>query len=234
MIVAMRIFAPVIALGLLACGGETDAAFDARVSGLDDAAPDADYLDDDCLPTGDSAVNGFAELGTGRSTFEPMPSELQLEYGFQGGFDVVANLRMMGFSLGNPYNILDPSNPRTYLRASFADTNIPVMGGACFRLSYKPSPLGGYEADGGLPVVFNTCWRSDQLIGKQLRIEAYISNPERGTMFAYDSKIVTMVAPPDGTYPIETGSPPCDTGEPDPPTVAPLATPPVPEIRWTP
>ena len=70
--------------------------------------------------------------------------------------------------------------------------------------------------------------------GQRLRIDAYISDPERGTAFAHDSKIVTMVAPPDGTYPIEDGSPPCDTGPVEPPPVTPLAMWPVPEIRWAP
>jgi hypothetical protein len=237
MIVAMRIFAPMIALGLCACGGAADVLVDAGMEDGPrpaDVAPDADYLDDDCLPTSGSVANGFMVLGTGRSAFEAMPTELPLEYGFQGGFDVVANLRMLGFSAGNRFDILDPSNPRTYIRATFADSNIPVMSGACFRVPYKVSPLGGYEIDGGLPIVFNTCWRSDQLIGQRLRIDAYISNPERGTAFAHDAKIVTMVAPPDGTYPIEDGSPPCTTGPVEPPPVTPLAMPPVPEIRWAP
>src|SRR5437870_334641 len=79
-----------------------------------------------CWPELATFPQGSAELGTGRDAFEPMPDLVQLEYGPQGGFNVVANVQMTGFAPGNPQNVLDDRNPRTRIREFFADTNVSL------------------------------------------------------------------------------------------------------------
>ena len=96
--------------------------------GEDAPAPHCPPVDDPemCWPDLVTFPQGTATLGTGRAAFEPMPDELPLEYGPQGGFDLVGNARMTGFYPGNPDNLLDPYNPRTRIRAFFDDTNVPL------------------------------------------------------------------------------------------------------------
>src|ERR1041384_5042298 len=79
-----------------------------------------------CWPETAHRPQGSVVLGTGREAFEPMPEVLALEYGTQDGYDVAANVRMSGFAPGNPKNVLDPSNPRTRIRAFFADSDVPL------------------------------------------------------------------------------------------------------------
>ena len=153
-------------------------------------------------------VRGTAVLGTGRGGFEAMPATLPLEYGTQDGFNLVAQVRMTGFEPGNPTNILDPANPRTRIRAYFDDTNVPLNFYAkCpFRSGYVPSPGGGYELVEGVAVIFETCWRADNLIGRPIRIELELLD-DAGA-YATDVKTAIAGAPPTD-YPMDQGSPGC-------------------------
>lgn len=163
-----------------------------------------------CWPDPMHIPQGSVALGTGREAFEDMPDVLALEYGTQNGYDVAANVRMTGFDPGNPQNLLDPGNPRTRIRAFFADTNVPLNfeAGCPFRTAYMPSHAGNYdyELPSGVPVVFEVCWRSDRLIGKRIRIELEVMDDCGG--YASDVKTVTL-APPAGYYPMETDTPGC-------------------------
>jgi hypothetical protein len=153
---------------------------------------------------------GAAILGTGIDAFEPMPDMLPLEYGPQGGFDLVANVRMSGFAPGNPQNILDPGNPRSRIRAFFADTNVPLNYFATcpFRTGYVPSGDRDYDYQlaQGAGIVFEICWRSDRLIGQRIRIELELMDDCGG--YTTDTKIVTA-APPTVPYPVEHDTPGC-------------------------
>lgn len=154
-------------------------------------------------------AKGSATLGTGRDAFEAMPDTLPLEYGAQAGFDLVANVHMTGLDPGKPgAGVLDPGNPRTRLRAFFADTGVPLnyYASCPFRSTYKASPGGGYEMESGVAVVFETCWRSDKLIGAKIRIDLELEDDTDG--YAHDSKIVTATAPTTD-YPTEQGTPGC-------------------------
>lgn len=161
-----------------------------------------------CWPDVTRVPHGSVSLGTGRDAFEPMPDVLPLEYGPQNGYDFMVNVRMTGFDPGNPDEILDPSNPRTRIRAFFADTNVPLAFSAnCpTRTAYARSSTGDYEL-GGTAVVFETCWRSDRLFGKQIRIELELLD-DCGH-YASDTKTVTAAPPTNGMYPIDQGTPGC-------------------------
>lgn len=163
-----------------------------------------------CWPDTLGAPKGTALLGTGRDAFAAMPAELPLEYGEQAGFDLVANVRMTGFAPGNPTNLLDPGNPRTRIRAFFADTNVPLNFDAkCpFRNGYLPSGVADYDyqLSRGVPVIFETCWRSDRLIGARIRIELELI--DNAGNYTTDQKVVTAAAPL-SSYPIEQGTPGC-------------------------
>jgi hypothetical protein len=194
----MRVLALIAAAALAGCGEDLQGP---RCMPFPDPT--------DCWPELATFPQGTATLGTGRAAFEAMPDELPLEYGSQGGFDLVAHVRMTGFYPGDPDNLLDPANPRTRIRAFFDDTNVPLdfnshCGG---RTAYVPSSAGGYEYPAGTGVVFELCWRSDRLIGKRIRIELEIMDDCGG--YATDAKTVTAVAPTNGMYPIEQDTPGC-------------------------
>jgi hypothetical protein len=196
----MRVLALIAAAALAGCGEDPPEP---------SCTPVPSEMGGDCWPDIATFPRGTATLGTGRAAFEAVPDELPLEYGPQGGFDLVAHVRMTGFYPGNPDNLLDPANPRTRIRAFFADTNIPLdfnarCGG---RTAYVPSAAGGYEYPAGVGVVFETCWRSDRLIGKRIRIELEIMDDCGG--YATDTKTVTAAAPTNGMYPIEQDTPGC-------------------------
>jgi hypothetical protein len=181
------------------CGGGGDAAI---------CTLRADPLQ--CWPDPAHTPQGAVTLGTGRAAFETMPDTLTLEYGPQGGYNLVANARMSGFDPGNLEMLIDPGNPRTRIRAFFAESNIPLNFSAIcpFRQAYKPSDSGDYDYEfpEGVPVIFETCWRSNHLIGARVRIELELMDDCGG--YVADVKTVTF-APPTSFYPIENDAPGC-------------------------
>jgi hypothetical protein len=189
---------------LAACGDPTETPSDGGDGGAADASPDAPISTGPCWPTElPTGVTGTATLGTGFASFEAMPSELPLYYGAQGGFNIVANVHMDGFNPGNPKNVLDPQNPRTRIRAFFVDTGLPLnfYANCPFRSAYKSAAGGGYELGEGVAILFETCWRSNHLIGAQVRIDLELVDTTNSTL---DSKLVTLGSPTD-PYPMETG-----------------------------
>ncbi len=162
-----------------------------------------------CWPDMVGPAKGSATLGTGRAAFEPMPETLPLEYGAQAGFDLVANVRMTGLDPGDPSGgVLEPTNPRTRIRAFFADTNTPLNYYATcpFRSAYVAADAGGYQLAAGVAVVFETCWRSDHLVGKRIRLDLELEDDTGG--YTADSKTVTATAPT-ADYPVEQDTPGC-------------------------
>ena len=199
----MRVLAIITAATLIGCGDDPSTTPDAPI----DAPPGP------CWPDGTRTPGGSAVIGTGRNGFEPMPATLPLEYGAQDGFMLIAHVRMSGFQPGNPADILDPSNPRTRLRAYFDETNVPLNSYAhCpFRNPYVPTGSGEYDLIEAVPVIFETCWRSEHLFGKRIRIELELLDGDGdgdGGGYTTDVKIVTA-APPTGFHPIDTGTPGC-------------------------
>lgn len=194
------------AVALVGCGddpagGMVDAGTDA---GVDAPRPPAGpcWLEQPRTP------QGSAVLGTGREGFEPMPEVLPLGYGAQDGFMLFAHVRMNGFTPGNPADILDPANPRTRIRAYFHETNVPLnyyAGPCAFRIAYTPMGNGDYQLLEAVPIIFETCWRSEHLFGKKIRVELELLD---STGYTTDVKVVTA-APPTGTHPIDMGMPGC-------------------------
>lgn len=187
----------------------------------DDMTPDLDAAIDTppeytgpCWPEGPMpATQASATLGTGRGGFEPMPDVLPIEWGFQDGFMFITSVRMRGVDPGDPKDALNPFNPRTRIRAFFADTGVPLNRGSyCpFRTGYVDVGNGEYEIVQEIGVVFETCWRSDRLIGKQFRIELEITDYAGATFVASDTKIVTAGEPlaDEGDWPRDYDSPGC-------------------------
>lgn len=162
-----------------------------------------------CWSTDGTTPTGTAKLGTGRASFMTMPDPVPIEYGAQDGYDVVGNVKMTGLDPGNSHDLLDPTNPKTRMLAYFVDTNVPLQDGAMcpYKYPYALASDGSYSfADGGFGIVFDTCWRSDNLIGKQIRIDLEIVDHNGG--YANDSVTVTLAAPT-GYYPMESSSPGC-------------------------
>ena len=162
-----------------------------------------------CWELVDPIPMGVGILGTGYDQFEAMPTDLPLEYGSQNGFNVVANVQMRGLAPGNATDIFDPSNPRTRILAYFADTGVPLRRDAnCpFRVGYKPVDATTYELSDGVPIIFDTCWRAEQLIGHQIRIKLEIFDSAGG--YVTDERVATAVAPTTGEYPTGEGTQGC-------------------------
>jgi hypothetical protein len=200
-----------LAATLVAAGGCDDGS---KMNVGDDAAVidtvDAPVWNGPCWPSDTATPGGSITLGSGpQGEFQPMPSELQLVYGGQDGFNLVVNVKQMGFGTGDPADILNVTNPRTRIHAFFADTDVPLMANAeCpFRFGYQDIGGGEYVSVDVVSVIFDTCWRSGNLIGKQIRIEAEILD-WNGTTYAMDSRTVTATAPQPG-YPDEPNAPGC-------------------------
>lgn len=178
----------------------------------DASTEDAFVYNGPCWPDATSTPPGMLTLGTGRDTFEPMPSTLPIAYGTQDGYMFIANARMSGIDPGNSKDILDPRNPRTRIRAYFADSGLPLnrfAEDACpFRTAYKDVGNGEYELIQMIGVVFDTCWRSGNLVGKQFRIEAELFDAA-GTVYASDSRVITASAADDPNAPSEPNAPGC-------------------------
>jgi hypothetical protein len=136
----------------------------------------------------------------------------------QDGFMFIMNVRQTGFAPGNSTTILDPTNPRTRVRAFFADTNVPLVtvpsssppGGCPYRTAYKDIGGGQYELVQMVAIMFDTCWRSGNLIGKQFRIEGEMLD-WNGTTYAKQTLLVTAAAPtePPEYWPNEPDAPGC-------------------------
>lgn len=159
-----------------------------------------------CWPDDGKLSKGSLTLGTGLDTFVPMPDELQLQLGPTGGYSVIANVRMTGLAPGNPEDIFDPGNPRTRIRAFFADDNVEVNHTRCpFRFGYLLFG-DGYQPASGVGIWFDICWHSDQLFNRRIRIEAEIVDTSGG--YATAVKTVTLV-PPTWVNPMDAGLPGC-------------------------
>lgn len=174
-----------------------------------DADPDVDAPPPGpCWDPAAAMPMGQATLGTGWGQFEPMPTDLPLEYGSQAGFNVVVNVQMRGFVPGNPNDVFDPTNPRTRILSYFADDGRPLNKTAnCpYRKGYRAVDANTYEMGTGVPLIFDTCWRAEHLIGRQLRIKLELLDSTNG--FTTDERVVTMVEPAEW-YPSGEGLPPC-------------------------
>lgn len=180
---------------LVGCG---DNHFDPPVDVLPDAASaDAPPVySGPCWPEGDHTPHGTATLGTGRDGYQPMPDTLPMEFGSQQGFMFITTVRMSGFEPGNPDDVLSPYNPRTRIRAFFADSDVPLnrYSKCPFRTGYVDVGDGAYELAQEAAIVFETCWRSDNLIGKQIRLDLELVD-YMGNTYVADSKVVTAAAP---------------------------------------
>ncbi len=162
---------------------------------------------------------GTATLGTGHGRFEAMPEMLPIEYGTQDGYNLVANVRMTGLAPGDPNAAFDfAGNPRTRIRAFFADTNVPLnfYSNCPFRLAYVPSAAGGYELREGIGIIFENCWRANRLIGRRIRIELELLDAAGG----YATAVTTVTAAaPTGPYPPEPDAPGCQHALETPPAL---------------
>lgn len=151
---------------------------------------------------------GSAVLGTGRDGYQPMPDEPRLEYGTQDGFMLIASVRMTGFAPGIPWPGADV-NLRTRIQVYFDETNIPLNEAAKCAFQFGYIPFGNeFELIEEAPLIFDTCWRSEHLFGKKLRVELEVLDKDGG--YATDVKVVTA-REPDGVYPVDMGTPGCPT-----------------------
>jgi hypothetical protein len=150
-----------------------------------------------CWPMDATTPGGSVELGTGFDTFEPMPDQIALEYGPQGGFDIPARSRMTGMAPGDPSNVLDPKNPRTRIRSFFVDTGAPNTNGTCggrFGYVADTTPSGSYDMPYYVQVEWDTSLLAADLFGKQFLVVLEVI--DGNGLYAIDQKTVTALPPP--------------------------------------
>lgn len=170
-----------------------------------DAAPDVDALPAfSCWPDIEPIPRGSVTLGAGGVAFAEMSDTLPIEWGVQDGYMVKVWVRMTGFLPGQA-PVTSPENPFTRIRASFAETGVSLMfpGECASRVWYEPNDAGSYDLYSEAAVMFDTCWRTDRLIGAQIEIDAEVMDATGS--YGRDTRIITATAPV-GEYP------------PDPPT----------------
>jgi hypothetical protein len=153
--------------------------------------------------------HGSLTLGMGRGGFQPMPEIAPLEWGVQDGFMFVLSARMTGFRPGHPTDFTYEGNPFTRIRAYFDDTNVPLnrYTTCAFRNPYTATVDGDYVMNEEAPVMFETCWRIDRLVGQRIRIEGEILDTSGN--YAAETHVVTAAAPLNPNYPMESSSAPC-------------------------
>jgi hypothetical protein len=185
----LRVAVAVAALG--ACRGDEPGVEDggpARDGPVADAGPRGP-----CWPVEGSTPRGSVVLGTG-SEFSPMPDELALVFGQQGGFHVEVHARMDGLVAGNRADIFDPINPRTRFRVFFVDTGEPIDPSVCpIRLAYEPVDGGGFDLVHGHAVQFSTSLGPEEVFGRDVRVVVEVLDSTGG--YATDEKVITCVEP---------------------------------------
>ncbi len=151
----------------------------------------------ECWPAADAPLKGSIELGTGEGGFEPMPDEVRLVYGPQGGFHIVGHARITGLTPGNLVDPADPSNPTTRFRAIFVDTgestNPDVSATSCgLRLGYQTS---GSTATfpSFVEIRYDVALAPSQIFDRDVRVIVEIIDSTGG--YARDEKIVTPHEP---------------------------------------
>ena len=173
---------------LSACGDPHAVAKDAPV-----AHPDAGMY----WPYDTSTPKGSVELGISDvgGAFSVMPTDLVLEYGPQGGFDVAIRVRIHGLAPGSGTNNLDPTNPLTLVHNEFLDTSAPTYDTPCpNRFGYTPDGADSAVETPPIESLFFESLLAADLFDKQFRVVAEVIDSSGG--YAMDSKVVTVRAPP--------------------------------------
>lgn len=163
-----------------------------------------------CWNPVDTVARGEAVLGTGYSQFQPMPEELPLEFGTQFGFNLVANVQMRGLVPGDPKDVFAPGNPKTRILAYFDDGITPLNrhSGCPYSLGYKQIDGETYEMAEGAGIIFETCWRSEHLFGRRIRIRLEILDSANG--YTTDERVVIAAPPLVHNYPTNENQRGCD------------------------
>lgn len=177
-----------------------------------------------CWPMATSVPKGTLQLGTGETTFVPMPDQVNLVYGPQGGFHVPVRGRMTGLQPGNPVDILDPGNPRSRYRAFLMNGQPAYDYGTCpGRYGYIDDGSGGDITPAIIEARFFECMGPADLFFKQFLVQAEVIDSTGG--YAMDQKLVTVLPPvgwPDAGV---IDAPATDAGVPDAPACPPMIGP---------
>jgi hypothetical protein len=173
-----------------------------------------------CWPIGKTTPNGTQQLGIGTGDFIPMPDEVNLEYGTQGGFDVPTRGLITGLNPGDPTNVLDPSNPKSEYHAYLMNGQLAYDNGPCpTTLGYIPNPAGeGYLSPSTFQARFFECMGPAQLFYKQFMVQGQVIDSTGG--YAMAEKVVTVLPPvgwPDAGVPDAPVDAPSDAQPPCPP-----------------
>jgi len=181
---------------LVGCHGGHSAIVDA--DGDPDGKPPIDA--GACWPVDLTSTKGQIELGTGDDAFIAMPDEINIVYGSQGGFHIPARGRIQGLDPGDPVNVINPSNPRSWFRSYYVDGaqagELTYPSSQCpFRLGYTPDPdlAGAYVNPTSIEVRFADGLGPADLFDKQFRVVVSVIDSTYGIATA--EKVVIARAP---------------------------------------
>jgi len=142
------------------------------------------------------AAEPALELGTGEIAFEPLEDgdSIYVIHGPQGGYHLLASLRLAGVEAGNRDDLSDPSNPTVELEVHFGDRQLVVNG--LFTQGLAVSiPAGGsfsHEVLGRLAIL--DIADDSELDGEEIRFLARVS-PVGGPELSDERRLIVTPHP---------------------------------------
>jgi hypothetical protein len=133
--------------------GNAEDASDTRAdasNGADTGAGGVDAMIADagprpCWDVENARAGGTVMLGTGEDAFVPMPNEVRVVMGPQGGFHFTVHARIMGLSPGDPDRV-DATTPRTRFVGTIEDDGTVVNASLCpIRVTYRSIGADTFE-----------------------------------------------------------------------------------------
>ena len=136
------------------------------------------------------------ELGTGELQFEALEDgdSIYVIHGPQGGYHLLASLRVAGIEAGNRDDLGDPSNPTVELEVHFGDRQLVVNGSFTQGLAASV-PAGGafsHEVLGRLAIL--DIADDSELDGEEIRFLVRVS-PVGGPVLSDERRLIVTPHP---------------------------------------
>ena len=142
------------------------------------------------------AAEPAVELGTGEIAFEALEDgdSIYVIHGPQGGYHLLASLRVAGVEAGNRDDLSDPSNPTVELEVYFGDRQL-VVNGLFTQGLVASAPAGGsfsHEVLGRLAIL--DIADDSELDGEEIRFLARVS-PVGGSELSDERRLIVTPHP---------------------------------------
>jgi len=141
-----------------------------------------------------SKPGGQVELGIGDIDFKPMPDVTMIvRNASQSDPYLEVHSRVHGIPPGDPFNSLDPHNPKTKVAVVIEAAGLSLGNECPASLGYVPaSETDAFDLIHSLRIGFGA-FPVDQVAGKQARITIEVVGSNK--IYASDEKLVTLMLP---------------------------------------